>query len=234
MFVFFLINALVYQKGDTLLFVEHDSIVDRWVVSSDIEQGDSLEIKVSRKAKVSSNNNLFLIYEERRGPNYEHLQSQIVFYDTDKRVLWSESHDDTMKILFDLSDIYDSLFVIVVSDASGRNPELYVINDSLKKNTVIEKNEWIRLLSYKISPNKRFLVAHTRKLHFRKPWDYIYFIDLKTKKNWEYLFPTCVSCKRARISVDIDDTGEVEVVYKAEHRVFSKEGKLIDIYQKIE
>jgi len=234
MFIAFLIATLVYQSGDTLVFMEHDSIVDRWVMGENRESGDSIEIQVVRRAKVSPNKKLFLIHEEKRSPDYKHLRSEICFYDETKTVLWNDAYEDSTKIVFELSDIYDSLFVVVVSDIFGREPELYMIDASLQKRIVVEKGEWMRILSYAISPNCRFFVAHMRRLQFRKPWDYIFFIDLRTEENWEYLFPTCVSCKRARITLDVDDNGQAEIVYKAEHRIFSKEGKLIDIFLKIE
>ncbi len=195
---------------------------------------DSIEIEVIRRAKVAPNNKSFLIHEEKRSPEYKHLQSEISFYDEAKTVLWSDGYEDSTKIVFELSDIYDSVFIVTVSDVFGREPELYLIDARLQKRMVIEKGTWMRILSYAISPNCRFFVAHMRRLHFRKPCDYIFFIDLRTEKTWEYLFPTCVSCKRARITLDIDDNGQAEVVYKAEHRIFSKEGKLTDIYLKIE
>jgi len=234
MFILFLIATLVYQTGDTLLFMERDSIIERWIVGESVEEGDSIEIQVIRRAKVSPDNKFFLIHEEKRSPDYKHLQSKVSFYDRTKKVLWNDAYEDSTRILFELSNIYDSLFVVVVSDIFGRDPELYVIDGSLQKMTVIEKDEWMRILSYALSPNCRFLASHTRRLRFRKPWDYIYFIDLRTEKSWEYLFPTCVSCKRASITLDVDNNGQVEVVYKAEHRIFSKEGELIDIFLKVE
>ena len=73
-----------------------------------------------------------------------------------------------------------------------------------------------------------------RKRYSRKLWDYLYFIDLQTKQNWEYMFPTCLSCKRTNITLAIDDNGQVEAVHRAEHRVFSSEGKLIDIFLQVD
>lgn len=234
MFIVFLVATLVYQTGDTLVFMAHDSIVDRWVMGEYIEKSDSTEIQVVKRAKVSLDNEFFLVHEEKRTLDYQHLQSKISFYDGTKKMLWNDAYEDSTKILFEQSDIYDSLFVVVVSDIFGREPELYMIDRSLQKRIVVEKGTWMRVLSYAISPNCHFFVAHTRRLQFRKPWDYIFFVDLRTEMSWEYLFPACISCKRARISLGVDDYGQVDVVYKAEHRIFSKEGKLVDIYLELE
>lgn len=233
MVIFFLLNTLVYQNGDTLRFMDHDSIIDRWILHADTQLSDSLEERITRKAKVSSDNKFFFIYKERNALDYKPLQSEVVFYDARKRELWKEVRKDPVKIMFELSNIFDGYFIVVDADIYGNNPALYVIRDSTKT-TVIERDEWMRINSYKVSSNGRFLVLHTRKRHIRQPWDYIYFVDLETKQNWEYLFPLCLSCKRRKISLDVDNAGQVEVVYKAEHRIFSKEGKLVDIFLKID
>ncbi|MBA7544100.1 hypothetical protein ES705_36447 [subsurface metagenome] len=99
---------------------------------------------------------------------------------------------------------------------------------------IINSGDWTRIVDYKLSQNCRYLVFHTRRPYARKLWDYIYFIDLKTKKDWQYLFPICISCKRGKFSLDVNNTGQVDVVYKAEHRIFSKEGKLLDIFIKLD
>lgn len=233
MIVFFLINALVFQQGDTLIFMEQDSVLKIWFINEDMQQADSSEKKLIRKTKVSLNNKFFLIYEEKLGFNDVCLQSKIIFYDANRKELWRESRGDTRKMSYDLSNVYDSLFIIVDWDKYNKNPTFSIIKNK-KKNIVIQQGEWKRIVNYKISPNCRYLVFHTKNPYSGKLWDYIYFIDLKTKKNWEYLFPMCLSCKRYKIDLDIDDNGEADVIYRGEHRIFSKEGKLINIFIKFE
>lgn len=235
MVYFFLIATLVYQHGDTLLFMEDDSVTERWVVNEYVQPVDSGNQgeKVTRKAKVASSNRFFFICEDRLGPNFEYLESKIVIYNAEKKELWKETVTDSRKISLDLSNVYDSLFIIAVLDANGRNPELRLIRDS-REYKIVKNPDWMRLFSYQISPNYRFLVLHVRKRYFNKPWDYVYSIDFNTEKEWQYVFPTCLSCKRTKISLGIDNKGQVEVVHRAEHRIFSKDGELIDYFVKID
>ncbi len=233
MIVFFLVSTLVYQNGDTLIFMKQDSIIDKWVIIEETQQNDSLVERIIKKTKISSNNRFFLIYEERCGLNYEYLQSMIVFYNADRNELWKESRANTKRISFDLSNIYDNLSIFIVSDINGKNPVVHLIKNK-KEDIIINSGDWTRIVDYKLSQNCRYLVFHTRRPYARKLWDYIYFIDLKTKKDWQYLFPICISCKRGKFSLDVNNTGQVDVVYKAEHRIFSKEGKLLDIFIKLD
>lgn len=231
MIVFFLINTLVYLNGDTLIFTEQDSVIDKWVIIEETQQKDSLIERIIKKAKISSNNKFFLIYEERCGLNYEYLQSMIVFYDADRQELWKESRANTKRISFDLSNIYNNLSIFIVSDMNGKNPEVHVINNK-KEDIIINREDWTRIVDYKLSQNCRYFVFHVRKPYAHKLWDYIYFFDLNTRKDWQYLFPICISCKKGKFSLDVNNTGQVDVAYKAEHRIFSKEGKLLDIFIK--
>jgi hypothetical protein len=233
MIIFFIVNSLVYLCGDTLVFVKNDSIIDKWVVKEETCKADSVVKLRIKRTKVSPGNRAFLIYEEQLGDNYELIKTEVVFYNADQDEIWRESHDFKGKIWCGLTNVYDSLFITTVTDVSGKYPRLSVIKDSVKT-TVIKKDDWIKIAKYKLSPNCRYLVLHTRKSYLRKIWDYIYFIDLKTNKRWEYLFPTCLTCKRGTFTLGVDDNGQAEVVYKSEHRIFSKEGKLIDVFIKVE
>ncbi len=215
--------------------MRQDSVTARLIINDMIKQvnnGDREE-KVIRKAKVAPNGRFFLIYEESFGPRFEDMESKIVIYNAERKELWRKEASNTRRVSFELSDVYDSLFVIAVSDFNGGNPVLHLIKDGMEYK-IVKNADWMRMLSYRISSNCRFLVLHVRKRYFRKPWDYIYFIDFGTETEWEYVFPTCLSCKRARISLDVDNTGQVEVIHRAEHRVFSKDGKMIDYFVKLD
>ena len=125
-----------------------------------------------------------------------------------------------------------SLFIITKCDRFYREPAFIVIRNG-ETVEVIQEGEWQRIVSYKISANDRYLLFHTRKPYHGKPWDYIFFWDLRTGRNWDYIFPTCLSCKKSRIDLGVDNSGRSEVIHKNEHRIFSKEGVLVDIYLKM-
>jgi len=228
MIILFILNTLLYQNGDTLIFTAQDSIIDRWVLGETVQQIDSLKIRIIRKVKISPNNKFFFIHEE-RDPYNRPSQTKIVFYDADKNRIWEESADKDRMISFRLSNIYDSLFIVVDVDRNGYNPSLWTIK-SRKKDIIIERGKWERIINYEISPNYRYLVSNTRNRYFSRIQDYIYSIDLKLKKDWHYLFPLCPTCKRVKIDLNIDNSGKVEVISKGEHRIFSKEGKFIDYF----
>ena len=103
MVVLFLLSTQVYQHGDTLMFMKQDSIRERWILGEDIQKNDSLTERVIKKAKVSSNNKFFLIYEERQRLSYEHVLSEIIFYDADRKEFWRESRRDTQRISLSFS-----------------------------------------------------------------------------------------------------------------------------------
>ena len=228
MIMLFMLNIFVYQNGDTLLFTERDSIIDRWILGETFQQIDSLEETIIKNAKISSNNEFFFIHEEKYA-HTAHTQSKIVLYNKYRERVWADSTSDSTFITFELSNIYDSLLIVVTAERNGWLPSLSAVKDS-KEEILIERGDWNKIIDYKISPNNRYLLFHNKKPYSGKNWDHIYFIDLETKKEWQYLFPTCVSCKRSRIKLHIDDEGKAELVYKTEHRIFSKEGKLIDIF----
>jgi len=230
MAIFFLLNTLVYQNGDTLLFMKQDSIISRWILGEEIQPLDSLEARVIKRVKVSPDNKFFFIHEETyASSSYKPLQTKIVYYDANKVKIWEEFHNDERIISYKLSNIYDSLLVFVDMEQNGKIPRLCTIKNK-KKDIIIEKGEWQRVVNYAISPNCRYMVFHNRNHYFDKMWDYIYAVDLKLKKNWTYLFPLCLSCKRGKIALNIDDTGTAEVIHKGEHRIFSNEGNLIDFF----
>ena len=85
-------------------------------------------------------------------------------------------------------------------------------------------------MKYAFSPNERYVVLHVKNPFADKVWDFIHFIDIQASNEWTYRFPICVSCKRFNLDISVTDDGVSDVVYKSEHRIFNKEGKLIEIY----
>ena len=233
MILIFLLNVLVHQSGDTLMFMENSEIVERVILNEHVA-GDSSRQIVVQQAKVSPNKRRYLVYEAVHNiENDSLLHSKISFYDSEKQKLYEESTVGSRHISFELSDVRDSIFVITHCDRFYREPAFFVIMPG-ETVEVIKEGEWQRIVSYEISSNDKYIVFHTRNPYHGKPWDYIYFWDLETREDWEYLFPTCLSCKKARIFLGVDAEGRAEVVHKKEHRIFSKEGMLLDIFMKMQ
>ena len=107
---------------------------------------------------------------------------------------------------------------------------VFVFFNSKQREIILVQNKREGIICWVLE----YLLFHTRNPYYDKPWDYIYFCDLETGKSWEYLFPTCLSCKRGRIELEIDDNGRSEVIHRKEHRVFSSKGVLEDIYLKLQ
>jgi hypothetical protein len=212
--------------------MENSEIIDEMILGEYVT-GDSSDEMVIRQAKVSPNKKRYFVHESTQNiENDSLLRTKIVFYDAEKNSLREDSAAGDRSISFELSDIRDSLFIITKCDRFYGKPAFFVIMNG-ETVEVIQEGEWQRIVSYKISPNDRYILFHTRNPYYGKPWDYIYFWDLETSRSWDYLFPTCLSCKKARIDLDVDDSGRSEVIHKKEHRIFSKEGVLVDIYLKI-
>jgi hypothetical protein len=224
---------LVFQSGDTLRFEEHDRIVETLVLGEEVDSESTVHERTIRQAKVSPNNHLFFILTLVVDGNYEYVRSEIVFYTAAHKQLLRESYSGDEKVLYESSGVYDSLFIVAVGDRYNKDPSLRVIKNG-EEVVIFEPGVWQRVVSVEVSPNNKYLALHTRKRYSRKLWDYIYFVDLATRHDWEYQFPTCLSCKRTNISLTVNNDGQVEAVHKAEHRVFSKEGKLIDIFLQID
>jgi len=224
----FILNVLVYQNGDTLLFTEQDSIIDQWILGETIFHADSVETKLNRKAKVSSNNEKFFIYTE-HDEQGELIKTEIILYNTFQEKLWQDSAHGEEVISFRLSNVYDSLFIGVRSLRGGSEPMLYTVKNTMKE-IIIEKGTWDKIIDYSISPNRRYLLLHTKNPYAQRSWDYIYFVDLGNKKDWQYLFPICASCKRGKIDLAVDDEGTSEIISRGQHRIFSKDGEFIDYF----
>ncbi len=231
MITLFLVSMLVYQNGDTLQFVAQDSVVDTMVLEHSIEVAGTGYVTV-KQGKVSEDHKYYLIHEAVILDNEEVVRSKVTFFDADKNPIWEEQREDGRNISYDFSGIYSGLLVVTVWDRHGGDPVLYVMKDG-EKVEIIKKGEWQQLLDYKVSPNGRYFFFYTRNPYSGKMWDHLYFYDLVERQDWEYLFPTCMSCKRGWVEISVDDSGRSEAVYKGEHRVFSKTGEIEEIFMKI-
>ncbi len=232
MITFFLIGLLVYQNADTLQFIDQDSIVDI-IILEDEDCGDSLGRIVVRLGKVSDDHKSYLVYEAMQAGEEDVVQSKISFYDVDKNLVWEELGQEGRNISYDFSGIYGGALVVTIWDRLSSDPDFFVVKDG-EKIKIIDKGEWQQLLDYKISPNGQYFLFYTRNPRNGKTWDYLYFYDLVERRDWDYLFPTCMSCKRGWVDINVDDSGRSEAVYKGEHRVFSKAGVLEEIFMKIQ
>lgn len=232
MVTLFLFGLLVYQNGDTLHFVEQDSVVDVMILEDSIIVCDTGYVTVKR-GKVSEDHKYYLIHEAVILDNEEVVRSKVTFFDADKNLLWEEKGKEGRNLSYEFSGIYSGLLVVTIWDRHGSDPVFYVIKGG-EKVEIIEKGEWQQLLDFRVSPNGRYLFFYTRNPYGGKMWDYLYFYDLIERKDWEYLFPTCMSCKRGWVEISVDENGRSEAVYKGEHRVFSKDGTLEEIFMKIQ
>ncbi len=205
-----------------------ETIINKWVIIDDVHPIDSLNTSVIKRAKISTNNRYFFIYEEKNRLG-SLLGTKIVLFDADKNMLWKYSSAQGRAISFKLSNIYDSILIIVETDLEGKEPMLWAIKNR-KKATIVKKGQWERIINYIISPNYRYLIFNTRNSAVGTSWDYIYFFDLKTKRNWQYIFPVCIPCKRTKIELKVDNNGISEVIAKEEHRIFSRDGSLINFF----
>jgi hypothetical protein len=225
------VGTLVFQNGDTIRFIDDGDLVDIIVLGNSIET-DSAGRRLARRGKVSDDNRFLSIHEAVYGSGDEVLTSKVSFYDANRNLLWEERGVGSRSIAHELSGVHNKLFIVGTWEQFSINPTFSVIIDSAKID-LIKEGEWEQVVDYKVSPNGKYFLFHTRNPYNYKTWDYIYFYDLDTRNAWDYLFPTCVSCKRARIDLRVDDEGRAEVVYKNEHRIFSKLGTLEDLFLKL-
>lgn len=226
-----LVGTLVFLNGDTIRFVDNGDLVDIIVLGDSIEI-DSTGRRLARRGKVSDDNRFLSICEAEYGSDDEVSTSKVSFYDANRNLLWEERGEGSRSIAQELSGVHNNLFFIGTWERLSINPTFSVILDSTKID-LIKDGEWEQVVDFKVSPNGKYFLFHTRNPYNYKTWDYIYFYDLDTRNAWDYLFPTCVSCKRARIDLYVDDEGRAEVVYKNEHRIFSKRGTLEDLFLKL-
>ena len=228
-----LFNVYVFQKGDTLIFKENDKIVEIMVLAGQQTNAGPGRI-VIEQAKVSSDNRKYFVYETVRDVNRDSvLHTKLSVFDARKNRVLEEETAGLRNLSYELSSLHDSLFVVASWDHFYCNPSLTVIKDE-ERIDVIEEGQWQRIVSYKVSPHNQYMLFHARKPYRNKLWDYIYFYNLKSGESWDYMFPTCLSCKKARIDLNVYDDGRSEVIHKREHRIFSKDGTLEDIFLKLQ
>ncbi len=226
-------NTLVIQSGDTLKFLKNDSPVSIRILKN--EEHERASGYYVEKAKISPDSQNFLLYEESNFPDKDSIFTRIAFYNAEQNKIWSRAETGQRKILFELCKIYTDKIAILAVGKTNTAPQLIIINkDKHTKN--IDLKQWTSIINYEISPNGRYALFHAKRPYNNKLWDYIYFYDLKTHKRWEYLFPFCFSCKRGWLELKITDEGISEVIYKNknEHRIFDKQGNLVDIFVKFE
>lgn len=231
--ILLLLSATVFQNGDTLFFTIDSTSVDTIVMQEYVIEGKE-PARVTEKAKVGSNNTIYLIHSEVYSLTVPEslLSSTITFYDAEKNKLHEEKGSGGRYLSYDLSNIHDSLLVITSWDERNREPSMYAMKDS-EKLEIVKQGDWERIVSYKVSPNNKYFLFHMRNPFHEKPWDYIYFYDITTSRHWDYIFPTCLSCKKSRIYLEINNEGRAEVIHRKEHRIFSPEGILEDIFLKL-
>jgi hypothetical protein len=224
-------HSYVFQQGDTLKFFEDDKFVKQWVITDSTDNPGSDDIVHIRKAQVSADSNYFFIYEEEYFRSIDSVCTKITMYNAAEKKLLEKKVFNKKRIAFHLTSLYKDIMILAITNKDFTDPRLDIIYPNGEK-TLIKENEWHRLISYALSPNLQFLICHAKGYYKQKLWDYMYFMEIATQSNWTYIFPICASCKRDKITVTVNNDGESEVIYKGQHRVFSKQGQLIDFYIK--
>jgi len=228
--IWLLLCASVTLSGDTLFFTNNSASTDTLPLNAGDADG-STDIIHMRKAMVSPRGIYYTIYEETYFRLDDSIVTRIAMYDSLRNEQWQRAYAGKRKISYDLSRVLDDMLILVTTDKNNSLPEVELIRNN-KAMIIIEEGKLRKITDYTLSPDARYIAMHANNPYNNKLWDYVYFVDIRTGKTWSYLFPVCLSCKRARISLSLDNDGQLEVIYKTEHRVFSKDGQLIDIYMK--
>jgi len=229
--IFALFSAAVFQSGDTLFFSSPGVLFDTIILTQDVVTTDSQEIITTRKAKVAPDRGHYFIYTEMYFRRNDSIATDLTAYDAGQNLRWRESRAGETKISYELTKIFDPFIALVVTGKDNTRPNLeFVDTQTLKRRGIISRGDWPVIVAWELSPNLRQLALYAREKVNGKTADYIYARDLETGQDWSYPFPICLSCKRGVISLHPDDRGQVDVKYKAEHRIFSSSGELIDFY----
>ncbi len=223
-------NSLVFQSGDTLKFYNGDSLIYQWILKRVEREDGGYYIE---KAGLAKDNKRFFICEESYFPENDSIYTRLTVYNANRKKEYIRIKTGKRKISSDLTRIYPDKLVLCITGRLNDYPVLEII-ENFRIDKVIDLKQWTSVVDYEFSPNGKYIIFHTKKPYNNRLWDYIYFFDLKTKKDWEYLFPICFSCKRGRIDLKVDENGKSEVIYKNEHRVFDREGNLVDVFVKMD
>uniref|UniRef100_A0A7V3RGL4 Dipeptidylpeptidase IV N-terminal domain-containing protein n=1 Tax=candidate division WOR-3 bacterium TaxID=2052148 RepID=A0A7V3RGL4_UNCW3 len=223
-------NILVFQSGDTLKFYNGDSLTYQWILKKEerVDGGYYIE-----RAGVAKDNKRFFICEENSFPEKDSIYTRLTVYNANRKKEYTRVKTGKRKISAELTKIYPDKLVICFTDRLNDAPKLEIIKN-YKTKQVIDLKQWTSIIDYEFSSNGRYIIFHAIKPYNYRRWDYIYFLDLKTGKTWEYLFPICFSCKRGRIVLKVYDDGRSEAIYKNEHRIFDRDGNLVDIFVKMD
>jgi hypothetical protein len=230
--IWLLLCACVTLSGDSLIFTRGSNPADVILLNTGDATG-STDIIHTRKAKVSPRGIYCTIYEETYFRLVDSISTDMVMYDSLQNKQWQRTYVGKRKISYDLSRVLDDLVILVTTDINNSLPEVELIKNN-KAAIIIKEGKLRKITDYTLSPNSLYIALHAINPYNNRLWDYIYFVDIETGKDWFYLFPVCLSCKRVSIQLLVDNDGQVEVIYKAEHRIFSKDGQLVDIFMKME
>ena len=225
-------GVIVVQKADTLQFMDGDTIIQIHILAQDSTRVESGYVVHIQQTKVSDKGDHYILYDEYRNSSVDSLTTTLSLYTSMQHMVWIREYSKGRRIDFEKTKIYDDKVTITTTDRSYGAPVLELITNNASL-ILIEQDQWQRLVDYAFSPNMRFVTMHVRNPFNRKMWDYIYFIDRKTQDTWTYQFPICISCKRNRITVSVDDEGNSEIVYKEQHRVFDTKGSLKDFFMRL-
>jgi hypothetical protein len=223
---------VVFLETDSLVFHQDNTIVEKWYVGEQTERTTAGTTRITTHAVVAQDSTRVLYFKEIYLPETDSMFSQLALYRADRQRLWQRTASSGRTFARYNTRFIDDMIAVVMTNQYGAAPCMELISPTAV-DTIIREGDWYRLTDYSFSPNRRYIVMHVKNPYREKVWDYIHFKDLKTDSTWSYLFPLCVTCKRYKhIDVSINDDGVAEVVYKGEHRIFSREGILTDVFIK--
>lgn len=225
-------NMFVFLETDSLVFQTENTVVEKWHVGEQTEHTSAGARRTTTHAVVAQDSTRFLYFKEIYLPETDSMFSQLTLYRADRYQVWQRTASSGRTFARYITDFVDDMIAVVMTNQYGAAPCMELIS-ATAIDTIIREGDWYRLSAYSFSPNRRFIVMHVKNPYREKVWDYIHFKDLNTDSTWSYLFPLCVTCKRYKqIDVSVNDDGITEVVYKGEHRIFSRAGVLTDVFIK--
>jgi hypothetical protein len=231
----FLTQTLVFQQGDTLLFMAGDRRLDMLItgaITQNLEDGSSVTRTIS--TRISADHKFYFIHEEFLYTQPESVFTRIVLYTADRKTLLSETRSGLRRIAFEITKLQGNSLILGTVNKDYSRPRLELLRPDRAAQILIAEDVWPKIVQYEVSPHFRHIVLHARRLVGTRMMDFIYARDLRSGQSWEYGFPVCLTCRRSTITISVDDQGRVENVYKNEHRIFNQSGEMIDLHLETE
>jgi hypothetical protein len=228
-------HPAVVLHNDSLIFMTGQQVRGVRILSeSTTVTPDGGTLTRTSRAKVASDSQYALLFEESRFLPRDSFSTRVTLYSAGQRKIRAESGSGNRRIAYDLTCLFADTILLGTVGLDYTRPRLELIPPRGARKTVIPDSLFTRIIQQIFSPNRRYVVLHARKPSGTRALDVIFAKDRETGFSWEYLFPICLTCRRSTIDLSVDDQGRVEAVYKNEHRIFSPTGEMTDLFMKIE